>query len=142
MKPLLVAIALMFAIPATAQDTRLTVTVTGAEPNRGQMLISVFDSPKTYLRVPDHSAVVQVGHNGLAIATLEIPVGEYAVSAVYDRNKDGRMNTNALGLPTEAFAFSNNARALFGPPKYKIAKIELLPGMRSIRIDLDRIKER
>jgi uncharacterized protein (DUF2141 family) len=36
----------------------------------------------------------------------------------HDVNGDGRMNTNPFGIPTEPYAFSNNARGQFGPASW------------------------
>ena len=35
-----------------------------------------------------------------------------------DLNGDGEMNTNPFGIPTEPYAFSNNARGQFGPASW------------------------
>jgi uncharacterized protein (DUF2141 family) len=32
------------------------------------------------------------------------------------------MDFNVLGIPTEAFGFSNNASGSFGPPKFEAAR--------------------
>ena len=49
-----------------------------------------------------------------------------------------RMDTNALAMPTEAFGFSNRARARFGPPAFRKAAFDLPePGAR-LTISLDR----
>ncbi|MEM9168746.1 MAG: DUF2141 domain-containing protein [Pseudomonadota bacterium] len=54
--------------------------------------------------------------------------GEAAVRAYHDLNGDGKLNMNPFGIPTEPFAFSNDAKARFGPPKYGAAKIEIVAG--------------
>ena len=42
--------------------------------------------------------------------------------AFHDVNGDGRMNTNPFGMPTEPFAFSNNARGNMGPASWDRAE--------------------
>ena len=44
--------------------------------------------------------------------------GEYGVSAIHDENDNRRLDKSFVGLPTEGVAFSNNASAPFGPPKF------------------------
>jgi uncharacterized protein (DUF2141 family) len=34
---------------------------------------------------------------------------------------NGKLDTNRLGIPTEGYGFSNNARNLFGPPSFAAA---------------------
>ena len=72
-------------------------------------------------------------HSAQALRTLRLPVegiacvfsfsnlppGAYAVAVYHDENGNGRLDTNLLGLPTERYGFSNNARRiLFFPPSF------------------------
>ena len=51
-----------------------------------------------------------------AIALFEdLPTGTYAMKAFHDVDGDGEMATNPFGMPTEPFAFSNNAVGNMGP---------------------------
>jgi uncharacterized protein (DUF2141 family) len=56
---------------------------------------------------------------------LELPLGEYALSVFYDRNGNGEMDTNFIGMPKEPIALSNDAVAKLGPPKYEDAVFSL-----------------
>jgi uncharacterized protein (DUF2141 family) len=49
--------------------------------------------------------------------------GDYAVQMFHDEDGDGQMKTNLFGIPTEGFAFSNAARAAFGPPKFSDMRV-------------------
>lgn len=51
--------------------------------------------------------------------------GRYAVKAMHDLNGDGQMNTNPFGIPTEPYAFTNNAKGSFGPAKWDAASVEV-----------------
>jgi len=64
-----------------------------------------------------------------------IPAGEYAVSIFHDIDKNGELNTNAIGIPNEPYGFSNDARGRFGPPKFKNAKFAF-PETQEINIKL------
>ncbi|GMV42533.1 MAG: hypothetical protein AMXMBFR64_42490 [Myxococcales bacterium] len=46
-----------------------------------------------------------------------LPPGTYAVSVLHDADGDGALDTNVLGIPTEAVGASNNVRTL-GPPSF------------------------
>lgn len=37
-----------------------------------------------------------------------IETGKYAVAVFFDRDGDGKLNTNVLGIPKEKYGFSNN----------------------------------
>ena len=53
---------------------------------------------------------------------LEIPYGEYVVATYHDRNENEILDSNFLGIPKEAFGFSNRARGIVGPPDYEESK--------------------
>ncbi len=44
---------------------------------------------------------------------------EYAIRIVHDVNDNSELDANLIGIPTEPYAFSNNARGNFGPPKWE-----------------------
>ena len=43
----------------------------------------------------------------------------------HDENGNGEFDTNLFGFPLENYGFSNNARAIFGPPAYDKAAFRL-----------------
>jgi uncharacterized protein (DUF2141 family) len=56
------------------------------------------------------------------VATLKTsPQGVYALVVIHDEDSNGKLNTNWLGIPTEGYGFSNNAKGLLGPPKFPAA---------------------
>lgn len=54
--------------------------------------------------------------------------GTYAVSAFLDENGNGRLDRNALGLPTEPWAVSNNPRPALRAPRFSEAQFSLSAG--------------
>jgi uncharacterized protein (DUF2141 family) len=74
--------------------------------------------------------------NGLAEVTLDLPPGQYAVMAFHDRNGDKRLNVLPIGLPTEPYGFSNDARAMFGPPTFAKAAFSLPASGAGVTISL------
>ena len=51
-----------------------------------------------------------------------IPAGTYGLSAFHDKNDNGKLDTNFVGMPTEDYCASNNARGFMGPPSFSDAK--------------------
>lgn len=51
--------------------------------------------------------------------------GRYGIMAFHDKNSDNQLNTLPIGLPTEPYGFSNNARGRFGPPRWNAASFEV-----------------
>jgi len=51
----------------------------------------------------------------------DIPPGNYAMAVVHDENMNGKLDANWVGIPTEGYGFSNNAKALLGAPSFSAA---------------------
>jgi len=119
-----VAALMLATAPAAAQsadDSRIVLTFeTGA--STGNVMIALFDSEAGY---DGGSPVAEraVPASGPVVATFEnLPAGDYAVRAFHDVDGDGAMNTNPFGMPTEPFAFSNNAVGNMGPARWDRAR--------------------
>ena len=108
----------------------LTIEVVGGKPNTGNVILSVFSSEENFLKHPvanQTSAVDEMGTSSFTVTDL-LP-GRYAVSAVYDEDGNGELNTGLLGIPKEMIGFSNNAKGVFGPPKFEKAAFEINSAM-------------
>lgn len=121
-----VAALLAFASPALAQsaDSRLTLTFeTGAET--GAVMVALYDAEAAYEGgAPARVARVDVA-TGQREAVFDLPAGAYGVKAFHDVNGNGKMDVNPFGMPTEPFAFSNNAVGNMGPAKWDRARFEV-----------------
>jgi uncharacterized protein (DUF2141 family) len=54
-----------------------------------------------------------------------LPEGEYALAIYQDVNRNKILDKNLLGIPTEIYGFSNNARRNFSAPSFQEAKFKL-----------------
>ena len=104
-----------FAAPAVSDDATVTLTFDTAATT-GQVMVVLFGNEAAYggQGAPVAQAMVDVAA-GQHTATFTVPAGDYAVKSFHDVNGDGRMNANPFGMPTEPYAFSNNARGNMGP---------------------------
>jgi uncharacterized protein (DUF2141 family) len=107
----------------------LQLEISGLNNSAGDVYIAVFDSNDTWLgeeTVLLEKVDIQSSLSGeMVVAEAQLPVGEYALTVFYDVNGNGDLDTNFIGMPKEPIALSNNAKARFGPPKYKDAKFNL-----------------
>ena len=71
------------------------------------------------------------------VVFTNLSYGWYGVSLYHDENSNGEMDKNAMGIPKEAYGFSNNAKGFFGKPAYKKVKFELNSTEKQIVIKLD-----
>ena len=134
-KSVLTALAMAgasFSAAAVAQNaaTSLTVNFTGIEEKEGALMGVLVDSEAAYdgKTAPVRPIMVTVG-NAEAVAMIEgLSPGTYAIKLFHDVDGDGKMNANPYGMPTEPFAFSNNAQGNMGPAKWADAKFEVMAG--------------
>ncbi len=139
----LLTIASIAPHTAHAQDaapakTTLTVAFTVTDAPTGQIMLSLFDSEGAYDGggKPVAQAAVPV-QDGKAVARFEgLAPGHYAIKSFHDINGDGAMNSNPFGMPTEPFAFSNNAPAQGGPAKWQAANFAVTGGEATTNITI------
>ena len=120
------AALLLTAAPALAQsaDNKVVLTFeTGART--GMVMVALYDSARAFngegADADANRAVARtaISASGQVVATFDnLPAGDYAVKAFHDVNGDGEMNTNPFGMPTEPYAFSNNAVGNMGPARW------------------------
>jgi len=114
-------ILLLSWIMALMVPVQLKVEVQNIANSNGYILIGIYDSPEGF-RDPDKAiahAKVQAKSGTLTIEIPNLPPGKYAAAIIHDSNANGKLDTNFLGIPTEAYGFSNNARGRFGPPSFQ-----------------------
>jgi uncharacterized protein (DUF2141 family) len=123
---------------AYSQDATLSliVSVEDAEPNVGQVIVSLFNS-ENYLEMPIVEEAAPVDENGrCTLIFTDLVIGEYAAIAVYDEDMDGKLDTGLFRIPREKIGYSNNATGRMGPASYEDAKFVLSPAMTAISISL------
>lgn len=106
---------------------KVVVVMEGFRGEKGKALVALFDAGKGF---PDgkfaSQRVAATIKAGKASATFDgLPAGVYAIGVLHDEDGDFAMGTNFLGMPTEGYAASNNARRRFGPPRWEDARFQV-----------------
>ncbi|MBX2890903.1 MAG: DUF2141 domain-containing protein [Saprospiraceae bacterium] len=119
----------------------LSISFTNISEAKGSLYIGVYDSESSFLQEKKvvFKKVLPVRKKGLI--ELEIPdlaPGFYAVSCFHDLNDNGKLDKNLVGIPSEPYGFSNNARPKFRAPKWEEAKFEIKSGENRIAIRLEK----
>ena len=140
LRSVLLSVAILTAFAVQSQAADLTIRIIGATPATGQILLSLIDGSKNWMNAPTASRTVSIDASGSATASINANEGTYAIALIHDANANGKMDTNVLGLPKEAFGFSNGARARFGPPTFDSASFVLPATGMTLNIRLDRAK--
>ena len=64
--------------------------------------------------------------DGETVATIrDVPAGTWAVLAYQDENANGELDRNLIGIPSENYGFSRDARGRFGPPSFDDAAMPI-----------------
>jgi uncharacterized protein (DUF2141 family) len=87
---------------------------------------------KGWLKTPLKAAVAAI-RDGAALCVFKgVPKGVYGISAFHDENSNGKLDTNFIGLPTEDYCASRDARGSFGPPSFSDAQFSYTGGAKRL----------
>ncbi len=115
-----------FSVRSDQLAVKLIVDVVGGKANTGSIILSLFSSENNFLKSPVRSQTKTVNQlGGASFELTDLVPGIYAISVVYDEDENGELNTGLMGIPKELVGFSNNAKGMFGPPKFEKAAIDV-----------------
>jgi Uncharacterized protein conserved in bacteria len=77
--------------------------------------------PTEYLHSATNIMIIKVLDKQARCDFEDIPPGTYALAVIHDENMNGKLDANWLGVPTEGYGFSNDAKALLGAPSFSAA---------------------
>src|SRR5215470_6559307 len=134
------AIALLGAGVAGAAD--VVVQVSGITGNTGEIGCALFaaSTPGFPLEFAQVRGVwLPADAKGVGCTFKDVADGNYAVSVVHDQNGNRRVDTNFLGIPTEARGVSNNVRPSLRGPRFDEAVFKVSDG-RVVTLDIKVMK--
>ena len=109
----------------SAQNVNLTVSVSGLKNDAGSVKVGLYNSEGAFLKTTYKSVASEIKNNQATVTFIGIPKGEYGISVFQDENSNGKLDKNMMGIPSEDYACSNNAKGFMGPPKYSDAKFSI-----------------
>ena len=126
MKFPLVLFLLIFVFPQGGDHYRITVSVSGLKPLKGDLYIGLHNRPE-FFNVADSAFAkrkIMVNEETETIIFKDVPQGKYAIAIYHDENLNGVMDANANGMPKEGYGFSTKSK-FFGKPKFEQAAFEV-----------------
>ncbi|MFV0248839.1 MAG: DUF2141 domain-containing protein [Tenacibaculum sp.] len=114
----------MFKVKAQEQFS-ITVNFTGMQSDKGNLFVQLFNEEAQFLKIGVQKKIVEVKNKKARVVFNNVKRGYYAIAVFHDENDNKKMDTNFVGMPKEPTGTSNNAKQLFGPPKYEDAKFKL-----------------
>ena len=125
-----------FGAMSAANAAELALTVSDIRQAKGNLYIRVYAADSDWLsQKPDGPlatevidlATLKLNENGAGEITrrFQLPEGTYAATAIHDRNKNGKLDTDWRGVPEEPSGTSASGKKTMGPPEFESSKFEL-----------------
>ena len=121
------------------KSSNLKVVLTGFNSSDGFVLMKLMNSDEQYDGNEEalRSMKKEIINGEVECHFTELPYGEYAFKCYHDKNNNGKLDKNFLGMPKESYGFSNNATGSFGPPSYTDARFTVDKSEVTIEINLN-----
>lgn len=124
-----VAVLMLVKLPALAFAPSpcpgIHVKILNIRNSTGTVACALFDSPGgfpvEFLQSATNVMVIKIRKTQARCDFEDIPPGTYAMAVIHDENMNGKLDTNVLGIPTEGYGFSNDAKGTVGAPAFAAA---------------------
>ena len=130
-KLILTTLVLLMGIALQAQE--VTVEFKGMKTVAGKLYVAVVDANNKEIR----AEIVDVTAKTVKLELGVIEVEAIGIRVYHDANSNGKMDTGFMGIPTEAYGFSKDARGTFGPPELSEYLVSLKEGNNLLVINLE-----
>ena len=127
------ALALMTS-PAQAEETNLSVELTGLQASEGKLYISI-QKEEDYKAQRGHGGVFEVAEAGNETYAFTVPAGEYAVSIWHDTDNDGQFSMDENWIPTDGWGMSGTP-STDKEPTFAEVKVAIPAGASTISIPM------
>lgn len=125
------------SLSALSADGEIRVRVSNIPSNVGEVGCALFPAGPAFPM--DASSARQVWQRadlaGVTCRFDKVSAGSWAVSVSHDLNGNRKVDTNFLGIPTEAWGVSKNARPAFRAPKFEEAAFNVADGQ-TVLVDI------
>ena len=117
-------------VPALSQSPcpGIHVKILNIRNSTGTVACALFESsdgfPSEYLRYATNVMVIKIRKSQARCDFEDIPPGTYAMVVIHDENMNGKLDINWLGVPTEGYGFSNDAKGVLGAPSFSDASFK------------------
>jgi uncharacterized protein (DUF2141 family) len=137
MRNLILLVALFLATTLKAQQ-QLIIEVELNKPTAGGTLNLVLCPTAASYASENGCRLVQVKAEGgvVRIVLKDVAPGSYAIKAFHDVDRNGKLDTNFMGIPKEPYGFSNDAMGTFGPPSFEQASFKVGAGSTTVRFKM------
>lgn len=113
-----------------AQTGKVILNIQGIQVSKGGEISAGIFKQENFPKVGKQfiGKEIKVSTEQMQIVFENVPVGNYAMVAFQDIDKNKKLKSNFVGFPTEPIGFSRDAKINFGPPNFDDAKVEIQQG--------------
>jgi uncharacterized protein (DUF2141 family) len=129
---------LLAAAAGACGAAELLVRVSGLGEPLGEVRCSLFAGASGFPMDNSTARVVALAADlkGVTCRFTDVPEGSYAVAIGHDLNGNKRVDTNFVGMPTEQWGVSNNARPTLRAPRFEEAVFKVAADAKEVAIDV------
>jgi len=135
-----VIIILVTLTSQNAGTGNVHVEIANLKNDKGTIKLTLFNSVDGFpqdAKKAYRTASVTIKDRKAIVDFLNLPYGEYAVALLHDENNNNKMDFHFYGMPKEGYGASNDAKGVFGPPKFEDAKFKLEAADKTITIHVN-----
>ncbi len=133
-KLILATLCFLIFVEALGEDpssvkprVNISVNLEDVSSNDGQFIILIFSKDKGFPgNIAKADEVVKFKASDVVLlnkVSVQIKVPhQVAISVIHDKDLDGKLDSNFVGIPREPVGVSNNIEGSFGPPPFAKAK--------------------
>lgn len=123
----LIFCAFLFLGAERSGKLNLTVSISGFPSDAGKAYIGLFRKGDKFPEMSGQfiGKIIPIENKKAEISFSNLSENSYAIAVFHDKNKNGKLDKNMLGIPTENYGFSNNARETFSAPSFESAAVKL-----------------
>jgi uncharacterized protein (DUF2141 family) len=113
---------------------KLTIKITTIRNAEGNIRVALRTDENTIV----DSKIVEIDPKTLTAQAVfdRLAEGTYGVAVIHDENKNGKLDFNDMGVPTEGYGHSNNPEKRPGPPSFDETKFTLAASGSNLEIAL------
>lgn len=107
--------------------SKVIINLSGMQNTNGKVNVALYNSSSSF-NDPNQAyrkLFLNCTGGSMTITLDSLAQGEYAFAIFHDENNNQQIDQNFLSIPTEGFAFSNNAMGTFGPPNWTQSKFSV-----------------
>ena len=130
-KFILTAASIVMGLALQAQE--LQVEFKGLKVAEGKLYVAVVDANNKEIR----AEVIDVTDKTVSFNFGTVEAETIGIRVYHDANSNGKMDTGFMGIPTETYGFSKDARGTFGPPELSEYLVSLKEGNNLLVINLE-----